>query len=69
MTKCRRVFDASLHTKGKASLNDLMLKGRATFRLRYTFTLLKMCHIYPSSNRYQFFSIEALLIVLNGWQY
>ena len=26
-TKCRRVFDASLHAKGKASLNDLMLKG------------------------------------------
>ena len=26
-TKCRRVFDASLHKPGKASLNDLMLKG------------------------------------------
>ena len=26
-TKCRRVFDASLHKKGKASLNDMMLKG------------------------------------------
>ena len=26
-TKCRRVFDASLHKKGKSSLNDNMLKG------------------------------------------
>ena len=26
-TKCRRVFDASLHKKGKACLNDMMLKG------------------------------------------
>ena len=26
-TKCRRVFDASLHKKGKSSLNDMMLKG------------------------------------------
>ena len=26
-SKCRRVFDASLHKKGKASLNDKMLKG------------------------------------------
>ena len=26
-TKCRRVFDASLHKRGKACLNDKMLKG------------------------------------------
>ena len=26
-TSCRRVFDASLHKSGRASLNDLMLKG------------------------------------------
>ena len=26
-SKCRRVFDASLHKKGKACLNDRMLKG------------------------------------------
>ena len=26
-SKCRRVFDASLHKKGKACLNDKMLKG------------------------------------------
>ena len=31
------------------------LKAHATFRLRYTLKLLKMCHIYPSSNRYQFY--------------
>ena len=27
ITLCRRVFDASLHKKGKACLNDMMLKG------------------------------------------
>ena len=26
-SKCRRVFDASLHKRGKACLNDKMLKG------------------------------------------
>ena len=26
-TKCRRVFDASMHKKGKACLNDKLLKG------------------------------------------
>ena len=33
----------------------IILKAHATFRLRYTLKLLKMCHIYPSSNRYQFY--------------
>merc|ERR1711895_286844 len=33
----------------------LGLRVHGTFRLRYNLKLLKMCHIYPPSNRYQFY--------------
>merc|ERR1712120_58634 len=52
------IYTSQTCKRMRAGLNiykNYILKAHATFRLRYTLKLLKMCHIYPSSNRYQFY--------------